>query len=100
MFCNSGKAPLSLVFQTLMNVKNPEKRRYSDILLNANVRFAINYISKVLKSGKDGGSTLDGFTSNERKSHWMSEEPFIKISLSAPITRFRATWDFDKQCAL
>jgi hypothetical protein len=91
MFSNSGKAPLSLVFQTLMNVKNPEKRRYSDILLNANTRFAINYISKVLKSGSDSmGDTLDGFTSNERKSHWMSEEPFIKISISAPITRFRA----------
>lgn len=101
MFSNSGKVPVSLVLQTLQNVKSPEKRKYSDILVNADVRFAINYITALRKQGADWDpgllpANLSGFSSPARERAWFIEDPQVRLALSDPLMKFLKDYSRDR----
>lgn len=61
MFSNSGKVPLTVVLSSLMSVKSATRRSYKDILLNANIQYAILSLSAILKGLPIPVKNLDSF---------------------------------------
>lgn len=75
MFSNSGRVPLTVVLSSLMSVKSAVRRSYRDILLKANIAYAILVISAILQGKPIPLKNLDN-------PLWRSEESWIKIMLS------------------
>jgi len=74
MFSNSGKLPLSLVIRSLLKEGSYSLRRYRDVLLNCNIRFAIQKIGDLLNH-RVGEAGVTGLTSPSYSKMWNQEEP-------------------------
>lgn len=61
MFSNSGRVPLTVVLSSLMSTKKAVRRTYQDILLNANIAYAIQCISAILAGNPIPMKNLDNF---------------------------------------